>query len=161
MITTATGTGYSRKKNRDLYSKIKLRMVTQTQHRIRPKPAQSRPLCTKPWISVEISFFVKFWKKLDLCNCEGKRFPRMDGFHKFETPCDVPDSVFGLYLRHFFLKSDKLRPRESQGLSNAALENGLLKWYHPHLENIVFGGILVVKRRGTLRKKNESTITFG
>ena len=46
-----------------------------------------------------------------------------------ETPCDVADSVFGLYLRHFFVffKSENVRPRESQGLSNAAIKNGLLK----------------------------------
>ena len=58
-----------------------------------------------------------------------------------ETPCDVPDSVFGLYLRHFFVpkKSEKVRSRESQGLSNAALKNGLLKEHHPRLENnIIF-----------------------
>ena len=33
--------------------------------------------------------------------------------------------VFVIFL--FFEKSEKVRPRESQGLSNAALKNGLLK----------------------------------
>ena len=45
-----------------------------TQHNIWPKSAQNRPLCTQ-WISVEISFFVKFWMKFDVWNCKGKRFP--------------------------------------------------------------------------------------
>ena len=30
-------------------------------------------------------------------------FNRGGGFYDMETPCDVPDTVFGLYLRHFFV----------------------------------------------------------
>ena len=46
-----------------------------------------------------------------------------------ESPCDVPDSVFGLYRHYFFVffKSKKVRPREPQ--------NGLFKQHHPQLEN--------------------------
>ena len=52
--------------------------------------------------------------KFNLWNCEGKRFPPSVflivwvGFTKLETPRDVPDSVFGLYLRLYsnFLKSE-------------------------------------------------------
>ena len=38
----------------------------------------------------------------------GKAFPALFfyiygvGFTNFETPCDVPDTIFRLYLRHFF-----------------------------------------------------------
>ena len=91
----------------------------------------------------------------------GEAFPALfvGGFHKIGTSCDVPDWVFGLYfvISSFLIKLEKVRPRESQGLSNAALKNGLsiappklpwkitLFWY--------------VCR--TLKKEKKNTITFG
>ena len=71
--------------------------------------------------------------KFDLWDCERKRFPPWVlivwvGSTKIGTSCDVPDWVFGLYFRHFsfLIKSEKFRPRESQGLTNAVLKSGLL-----------------------------------
>ena len=83
-------------------------------------------------------FFRKILKEVRPVELRGEAFLALffvlsnltGGFHKFETPCDVPDSVFALHLRQFFVfffKSEKVRSRKSQGLSDAALESGLLK----------------------------------
>ena len=44
-----------------------------THNKIWPKSAQNRPLCTKPWISVEVSFSLNS-ERSSTWNCEGKRF---------------------------------------------------------------------------------------
>ena len=78
-------------------------MINQNASQDLAKSARNRPLCTEPLISVEISFFFKFWMKFD-------RFPFFlivwVGFTKLETPCDVPDSVFGLYHFASFFKTN-------------------------------------------------------
>ena len=93
--------------------------------------AKSTIVHQKPWISVEVSFFVKFWKKFDLWYCEGKRFPPCVsivwvGFTKLGTSCDVPDWVFGLYFRNFFL-FDKIGESSTSWISRA-LECRPQKW---------------------------------
>ena len=130
--TRAKGTGYSWKKIKTSILKLsKLRMGTQNASQIWPKSAQNRLLCTKLWTSVDISFFVKFWNKFDRWNCEGKRFPpslKSYGWvsQKSKLPVTSCTRFLGcIFVTFSFFKfSEKVRPRESQGLSNAALKNG-------------------------------------
>ena len=52
--------------------------------------------------------FRKIVKEVRPVELRGEAFPALFfliawvGFTKFETPCDVSDSVYGLYLRHVF-----------------------------------------------------------
>ena len=166
VIARAKGTGYSReKKSRPLYwNQVSYGWSPETHH-IWLKSAQNRPYRPKnhEWVSAELSFFVKFWMKFDLWDCERKRFPPWVlivwvGSTKIGTSCDVPDWVFGLYFRHFsfLIKSEKFRPRESQGLTNAVLKSGLLIAPPKIPWKITFFQVC-----RTLKKEQKNTNTFG
>ena len=136
VITGAKGTRHSRFFfETSLLKSSKLRMVAQnaTQNLAKISSKSTIVLST---MNIRRNFVRrKFWKKFDLWNCEGKRFPPCFfkilwvGFTNFETPCDVPYSLLAciFVIFSFFFYSERVRPRESQGLSNAALKNGLLK----------------------------------
>ena len=79
------------------------------------------------------------------------------GFTNFETPCDVPDSVYGLHLRRFCFVQ-KIGESSTSRISRA-LERRSQKWLvkivPPTFEKYHLSGILVVMSRGTLRKKKK------
>ena len=132
VITRAKGTGHSREKiSRHPYqNQVSSGLSPKTHHTIWPKPAQNRPLCTRPYLS---KFrFSQILKEVRPVELRGETFPAMFfsvlwvGFTDFETPCDVPGSIFGLHLRHFFyiLKTGE----SSTSRISRALEYRPQKW---------------------------------
>ena len=108
-----------------------------------------------------VSWSVRGVMKFDLWNCEGKRFPPCFsknvwvGFTKTASPCDVPDSVFGLHLHPFFIW--KKIVESSTSWISRALECRLQKWLvkiaPPTIEKYHFSGISVVRSQRKLAKK--------
>ena len=103
VIARATGTGYSReKKSRRLYwNQVSYGWSPETHHKIWPKSARNRPLCTKNHENLSKFRFRKILKDVRpvWLRWEAPCFLIVwVGFTKIGTPCDVPDSVFGLYF---------------------------------------------------------------
>ena len=110
--------------------------------------------------------------KFNLWNCEGKRLPPSFfevivwvGFTKMQTPCNVPDSVFGLYLCHFFRSSKNRRKFNPLNLKDFRMPPSkmALKIAPPTIGKRQFPGILDVRsqKNAPKRKKTPSPSAGG